>query len=186
MERRANNYYDVRAQDVKLEDVTSSEHNAAMILRMLRDDDLASTEEEEGALYIVDYTKDYGNTFFVKEGDDWGWLGYFIGRNKQISNVHLFYLPKDGEEVSAFMEGIKHNRSIEYLDFQHKIEGDSIIDRLAPFIIHNTNKQLRLFEVDLGFNCAHRLAVALKRRQHKSLTLLLSNATISAMRRWKR
>eukprot|EP00985_Skeletonema_marinoi_P019012 scaffold10762_cov110-Skeletonema_marinoi.AAC.1 len=58
---------------------------------MLRDDDLASTEEEEGALYIVDCTKDYGNTFFVKEGDDWGWLGYFIGRNKQISNVHLFY-----------------------------------------------------------------------------------------------
>ena len=103
MERRANNYYDVRAQDVKLEDVTSSEHNAK-ILRMLRDDDLASTEEEEGALYIVDCTKDYGNTFFVKEGDDWGWLGYFIGRNKQISNVHLFYLPKDGEEVSAFMD----------------------------------------------------------------------------------
>mmetsp|Transcript_18251 Transcript_18251/g.28010 ORF Transcript_18251/g.28010 Transcript_18251/m.28010 type:complete len:694 (+) Transcript_18251:49-2130(+) len=172
MESRDNNYYDLRAQNVKLEDITSSAHNAK-ILRMLRDDDLASTEEEEGALYIVDYTFDHGNTIFVKEGDDWGWLGYFIGRNKQIRNLHLFYLPEDGDQVDAFMEDIKHNKSIECLDFQHKIEGDSIIDRLAPFIIHNTNlKQLRLFEVDLGFNCAHRLAVALIQRQHKSLTRL--------------
>ncbi|KAK1739045.1 hypothetical protein QTG54_010361, partial [Skeletonema marinoi] len=35
MESRDNNYYDVRAQDVKLEDITSSAHNAE-ILRGLR------------------------------------------------------------------------------------------------------------------------------------------------------
>mmetsp|Transcript_32267 Transcript_32267/g.65629 ORF Transcript_32267/g.65629 Transcript_32267/m.65629 type:complete len:698 (+) Transcript_32267:77-2170(+) len=174
MESRDNNYYDVRAQDVKLEDITSSAHNAK-ILRMLRDDDLASTEEEEGALYIVDYTFDHGNTFFVKEGDDWGWLGYFIGRNKQIRDLHLYCLPKDRDQVGAFMEGMKHNRSIEEFRFHHEIEieGDSIIDRLAPFIIHNTNlKELRLLGIHFGLDCVHSLAVALIQRQHKALTCL--------------
>mmetsp|Transcript_20290 Transcript_20290/g.30908 ORF Transcript_20290/g.30908 Transcript_20290/m.30908 type:complete len:488 (-) Transcript_20290:107-1570(-) len=165
MERRDNNYYDVRAQDVKLEDITSSAHNAK-ILRMLRDDDLASTEEEEGALYIVDYTFDHGNTIFVKEGDDWGWLGYFVGRNKQIRGLHLYCLPEEEDEVDAFMEGLCRNHSIERIGARHcEIDFSS----LSPFIVNNGNlKDLRLFHVDIF--CAHSLAMALSQRQHKSLT----------------
>mmetsp|Transcript_32266 Transcript_32266/g.65625 ORF Transcript_32266/g.65625 Transcript_32266/m.65625 type:complete len:692 (+) Transcript_32266:195-2270(+) len=175
MESNDNNYYDVRAQDVKLEDITSSAHNAE-ILRRLRDDDLASIEGKEGALYIImDYVSNCDDFFIVKEGDDWGWLGYFIGRNKQIRDLHLYCLPKDRDQVGAFMEGMKHNRSIEEFRFHHEIEieGDSIIDRLAPFIIHNTNlKELRLLGIHFGLDCVHSLAVALIQRQHKALTCL--------------
>jgi len=170
MERRDNNYYDVRAQDVTLEDITSSAHNAE-ILRRLRDNDLASTEVGEGALYIMDYDSNCDDSFFVKEGDDWGWLGYFIGRNKHIRDLHLYCLPKDRDQVGAFMEGVKDNRSIQCFDFSDGVRGDVIIDSLVPFIIHNANlKELCLWSVDLGLDCAHSLAEALNKREEKYLT----------------
>eukprot|EP00984_Skeletonema_dohrnii_P001637 scaffold526_cov71-Skeletonema_dohrnii-CCMP3373.AAC.1 len=174
MESRDSNYYDLRAQDVKLEDITSSAHNAE-ILRMLRDNDIASIEGEEGALYIVDYDYDSNCDDFVivKEGDDWGWLGYFIGRNKQIRDLRLYCLPKDRDQVDAFMEGMKHNRSVEEFDFHHVIEGDSIIENLASFITNSCHlKELRLVDIHFGFDCARRLAVALIQRQQKTLTRL--------------
>jgi len=169
MERRDNNYYDVRAQDVTLEDITSSAHNAE-ILRRLRDNDLASTEVGEGALYIMDYDSNCDDSFFVKEGDDWGWLGYFIGRNKQIRDLHLYCLPKDRDQVGAFMEGVKDNRSIQCFDFSDGVRGDVIIDSLVPFIIHNANLKELSLSVDLGLDCAHSLAEALNEREEKYLT----------------
>ncbi|KAK1737925.1 leucine-rich repeat protein, partial [Skeletonema marinoi] len=170
MERRDNNYYDVRAKDVTLEDITSSAHNAD-ILRRLRDNDLASTEVGEGALYIMDYDSNCDDSFFVKEGDDWGWLGYFIGRNKHIRDLHLYCLPKDRDQVGAFMKGVKDNRSIQCFDFSDGVRGDVIIDSLVPFIIHNANlKELCLRSVDLGLDCAHSLAEALNKREEKYLT----------------
>mmetsp|Transcript_17798 Transcript_17798/g.30072 ORF Transcript_17798/g.30072 Transcript_17798/m.30072 type:complete len:687 (+) Transcript_17798:105-2165(+) len=168
MESRDNNYYDLLAQNVKLEDITSSAHNAK-ILRMLRDDDLASTEEEEGALYIVDYTFDHGNTIFVKEGDDWGWLGYFIGRNKHVQHLCIYSISE--EQIRVLMKGVKHNRSIQYFDISDGIRGDAIIDSLAPFIINNSNlKLLRLLFVDIPLRVARSLAEALIQREQKSLT----------------
>mmetsp|Transcript_20288 Transcript_20288/g.30904 ORF Transcript_20288/g.30904 Transcript_20288/m.30904 type:complete len:494 (-) Transcript_20288:107-1588(-) len=180
MERRDNNYYDVRAQDVKLEDITSSAHNAK-ILRMLRDDDLASTEEEEGALYIVDYTFDHGNTIFVKEGDDWGWLGYFVGRNKQIRGLHLYCLPEEEDEVDAFMESLCRNQFIERLDIRRC---DIDISSLSPFIFIINSRNLRaleLWNVDISLENASNLAMALSRRQHKNLTrFVLSRNNLSS------
>jgi hypothetical protein len=89
MERRDYNYYDARAQDVALEDITSSKQNAE-ILRRLRDEDLALTGREEVVLSIAEYESDFGNHFFAGEGDgdDWGWLAYFVGRSKQTQRLY--------------------------------------------------------------------------------------------------
>ena len=162
-------YYDLRTQDVKLEDITSSSYNAR-ILRRLRDD-LPLRMGDASSLIIADENYDDTNTFIVKEGDDWGWLGYFIGRNKKIRYLNLYYLPEEEDEVVALMEGVKHNRSMESIAISHEIEELSIIEHLAPFIIHNSNlKELRFYNTNIGFDCARSLAVALKQRQQKSLT----------------
>ena len=165
--------YTESAQEVKLEDITSSARNAE-ILRRLRDD-LPLIEEQteiklEG-LIIADEEHDYTNTFVVKEYDDWGWLGYFIGKSKQLRDLALCCLPEEEDEVVALMEGVKHNRSVESIAISHEIEELSIIEHLAPFIIHNSNlKGIRLYNTNIGFDCARSLAVALKQRQQKSLT----------------
>lgn len=75
---RSYGYSDERAQDINFEDITSCERNAN-ILRMLRDDD---TIWESRHLYILDEDIEGGcDEFVVAEGDDMGWLGYFIGKS---------------------------------------------------------------------------------------------------------
>ena len=66
-------YYEARAEDVKLEHITSSQQNAD-ILERLRDNDPYFT-----SIYFAE-TIDDGSDFIIREGDDLGWLGYFVGR----------------------------------------------------------------------------------------------------------
>ena len=63
-------YYEARAKDVKLEDITSDEYNAD-ILAGLRDNDaeLKHISITDSAIGRKD--------FDVCEGNHWGWLGYF-------------------------------------------------------------------------------------------------------------
>ena len=172
--------YTESAQVVKLEDITSSARNAE-ILRRLRDD-LPLIEERteiklEG-LIIADEDYDYTNNFVVKEYDDWGWLGYFIGKSTQIRDLGLYYLPEDEDDMDAFMEGFKRNRSIVCIT----INWVPFTEHLFPFIIHNSNlKELRLLHTSIGGSfCARSLAMALKKRTQKSLTeLWLWNANLS-------
>jgi len=158
---RDQKYYDMLAEIIDLNRITSSKKNAE-ILRRLRDD----TWDENEDLFIADYDSDCGEYFCAEEGDDWGWLGYFVGRNKQIRGLNLYCLPEEEDEVDAFMEGLCRDQSIERLDIR-RCEID--FSSLSPFIVNNGNlKDLRLFHVDIF--CAHSLAMALSQRQHKSLT----------------
>ena len=180
--RRDIAYYNLHAQDVKLEEITSSRHNGA-ILKKLRENTLSDKNKKRPELVIANpgYYDGEENTFIIKEGsDDWGWLGYFIGRNKQIRFLGVFFLPREQDDVVALMEGIKYNRSIESFCVNHGSEVVSITEHLIPFIVHNSNlKRVRLVNVNIDSNCAHSLAAALKQRQNKSLTeLLLYNSNI--------
>eukprot|EP00984_Skeletonema_dohrnii_P013003 scaffold5350_cov98-Skeletonema_dohrnii-CCMP3373.AAC.1 len=161
LSRRDQKYYDMLAQIIDLKCITSSKKNAE-ILRKLRDN--AWNEKED--LDVADYDSDCGEYFCSEEGDDWGWLGYFVGKNEQIRGVNLYNLPEEDDEVDAFMEGLCRNQSIERLDIR-RCEID--FSSLSPFIVNNGNlKDLRLFDVDIF--CAHSLAMALSQREHKSLT----------------
>ena len=168
--RRDITYYDLRAQDVKLEDITSSARNAE-ILRRLRDD-IPFRKGNGYDLFVADEDIDEGETFVAKEGDDWGWLGYFIGRNKTTRFLGLHYcLIEEEDDVVALMEGINHNRSLDSICINRGSEVVSITEHLIPFIVHNNNLiDVRLVNDDIGFDCALSLAAALKQRQQKSLT----------------
>jgi hypothetical protein len=157
--------YDALAQGINLEDITSCERNAN-ILRKIRDGDqkqliiMHRYEEEENGLY--------GN-FFVDEGDDFGWLGYFVGRCEVIKNLQIYYLPEEGDEINEFFNGMSQNRSIKHLDINCEI-GDDCWNRLGSFFENNRN----LSHVDVegfifGHEDAQNLASALGRMHHNSL-----------------
>eukprot|EP00984_Skeletonema_dohrnii_P017524 scaffold7994_cov83-Skeletonema_dohrnii-CCMP3373.AAC.5 len=97
---------DALARDINLADITSSKKNAE-VLRKLRDND---QNWVDNALYIFEANDgeeaydDEEIVFSIREGDDLGWLGYFIGRNQSLDVLAIHFLPQERERVDAFIE----------------------------------------------------------------------------------
>ena len=145
-------YYKEHAQDVNLEDITSSERNKD-ILQKLRDGDSEFT-----GLCILDVPFDDDEDQFIVEGeDDLGWLGYFIGESMILKSL----LVKSDMTGTSFIEGICRNRSIESLDIE-----DNVGNYLSFGQIFKNNNRL----TSLIFECfrmnAHDFAVSLGQRSH--------------------
>eukprot|EP00984_Skeletonema_dohrnii_P023859 scaffold12953_cov123-Skeletonema_dohrnii-CCMP3373.AAC.14 len=109
MELRDDSYYEANASDIRLEDNTSSEHNAR-ILRRIRNDEISQLRlgEHDGWRHE--------HEFQLGEGNDLGWLGYFIGRSERLRKLTIQYLPEDegrGQQIHALMDGIARSQSIQ-------------------------------------------------------------------------
>jgi len=171
-----NRDYDALVQDINLEDITSSEHNAN-ILRQLRDGYLGWTE----GLYIIDSEYDGDiDEFIVGAGDDLGWLGYFIGRSEVLEALVVDYLPEEGERMDALMRGITHNQSITELSIRTDI-GDQGFENLGRFLRSEnalSHINFQYFHVDT--ECGHNIAMALEQCRHDSLrSFELDNSNIN-------
>lgn len=121
-------YYKKHAQDVKLEDITSSAQNKD-IIQKLRDGDPDFT-----SLHILDSdSNDDEEEYVVSEGDEPGWLGYFIGESKTLISLRLSYLyiPID------LIQGICWNRSIQSFDIKQNETADTLFFHFAPFFERN-------------------------------------------------
>jgi hypothetical protein len=180
--RRNFEYYDARSQDVNLDDITSSSRNAA-IMRDLRDGETAwkgghleiwelDPDEESGDEYYEDYIDSAGyqvRKFYVRDGDDLGWLGYFIG-NAQVKHLSIYTTPECGERIHKLMDGVKNNLLIEYI-FIRGIHSNYFMESLTSIIINSSNlKTLELFcSDDIGCSLAPALAQS---RNKSSLTRL--------------
>lgn len=177
-------YYDARAQDVKLDDITSSSRNAA-IMRDLRDGDTAwkgahldiwgldvvrelyPDEDETDDDYFGDFIDTVGNQvrrFIIGDGDDLGWLGYFM-RNEQVKHLSIYATPECGERVHEMMDGIKNNWLIERI-FIRGIHADYFMESLASIIVNSSN--LRKLEVYFSDDVGCSLALALAESRNKS------------------
>src|SRR6056300_1598327 len=125
MSERDADYYETHMQEVDLYDVTSSEENAS-ILRWLRDG-VGANEDWNRKLYLISAEIDGDpDEFIIDEDDDMGWLGYLIGKSKELEELHINYLPEDRERVDAFMEGIICNQSIREVYIRTDL-GDAIL-----------------------------------------------------------
>jgi len=123
-------YYKEHAQDVKLEDITSSERNKN-IIQKLRDGDSDFT-----SLYILDDDRNGDDDeFIVLEGDDLEWLGYFIGESESLELLRLSCNPPP---PIGLLEGICRNRSIQSLEVKGTI-ADTTFLHLTPFFGRNSN-----------------------------------------------
>eukprot|EP00984_Skeletonema_dohrnii_P034964 scaffold34577_cov82-Skeletonema_dohrnii-CCMP3373.AAC.1 len=164
MEERDFDYYEARARGVKLEDITSCENNAR-ILQQLRDQ-----VTYLDAIRITDDDDDLDN-YIVEEGDDLGWLGYFIGKSNCLYELFIDYLG-EGENIEAFVEGINHNQSITRLSIDADL-GDVNFQSMSPFFRNNNNlAKLEFSNFELGLECAQSIALTLGRRRFQSLKVL--------------
>ncbi len=147
-------YYEARAKDVKLGDITSDEYNAG-ILAMLRDNDPTFTS----ILISIDDEGDF--SFQVREGDDLGWLGYFLGKNDQVKRLYMDF-PNDFnlKHIDEFFRGLGRNRSIEMLYIGRSL-GESF-QGLVPFLSNNSSlRDLEINSFDIGLECARSITLLL-------------------------
>ncbi|KAK1734041.1 leucine-rich repeat protein [Skeletonema marinoi] len=143
-------YYEARAKDVKLENITSSQQNAD-ILERLRDNDPYFT-----SIFISDESDYDENGFVVREGDNLGWLGYFVGRSKQLEGLYIDNFP-DNLNIDAFLRGLGYNRSIESLTIYTDL-GRSF-KSLVPFLRNNSSlRDLTLIGFNIELQCARNIA----------------------------
>ncbi len=151
-------YYDARVNDINLEDITSSEKNAN-ILRALRDEGL-------GKIYLVGGNDSRECDFVIREGDDLGWLGYFIGRTQYLRMLAIIALPENRERIDALVTGIVRNKSIQIFF----IATAQPLQELERFFGSNKNISLLTFcSFNIGRECAHSIASSLRQMQWNSI-----------------
>jgi len=165
MERRDFDYYEARARNdvVKYADITSCNGNARVLVR------LRFLRHSLKILRIADSNDDCDDDcFIVREGDDLGWLGCFIGKSNNLEELHLNSWGR-GENIEALIEGINRNRSIGSIHVSTDLGGASFRN-LTPFFRNNNSlTRLELSDFELGLECAQSIAFALDTSQCESL-----------------
>eukprot|EP00984_Skeletonema_dohrnii_P001042 scaffold328_cov95-Skeletonema_dohrnii-CCMP3373.AAC.7 len=142
-------YYEARAKDVKMEDITSDEDNAD-ILERLRDNDPDFTHISIGEEFTDE------SDFVVREGEDLGWLGYFVGRSKELEYLTISDLP-DNLNIDSFLRGLGQNRSIEILGISTDL-GEESFQTLVPFLRNNNSlEDLTFIGYNAGLQCARNI-----------------------------
>uniref|UniRef100_A0A7S2PKD6 Uncharacterized protein n=1 Tax=Skeletonema marinoi TaxID=267567 RepID=A0A7S2PKD6_9STRA len=115
-----NDQYDALAAGVRIKDIASTASNRALLHRLKNNDPglahLFIDESDDGF-------DDETDIFQVREGDDLGWLGYFIGRNETLKSLYVYYLPTNRDQVENLLFGIQRNKSIKDVE----IFGNGII-----------------------------------------------------------
>eukprot|EP00984_Skeletonema_dohrnii_P029685 scaffold20524_cov85-Skeletonema_dohrnii-CCMP3373.AAC.5 len=122
MEHRDYNYYEANAADINMWEITSSAENAK-IFQQLRDGDPTRTYLTLGGPF---------SHFNIGEGDDWGWLGYFIGKSACLQRLFINYLP-DGEEGHAIVGGIARSQSLRYM-FINNLNNDGFTSIMGALV----------------------------------------------------
>ena len=159
--------YDALAQDINLKDITSCEHNA-ILLRKIRDGDPFLNKR----LYIVNEDEEAdSNDFVVAEGDDLGWLGYFVGKSEVIEELYIYYLPEGGDEINRFASalGRMHQNSLKHL-FMHDtgIGDEGIADIVTALRLQSQLKCLQLYSNDIGRDGCIAIGNTLSRWPHSN------------------
>lgn len=173
MNSREDDYYDSRLQDIKLEDITSTLRNKNILQNLRRGDpdltylcvEVRSEDNDSDDDDEVTYIADCG------EGDDLGWLGFFIGRSEHLKILYITDLPEDkhNEQIHAFTREMSRNRSIVDFTIHHEIE-DVGFQNLCSFVGENNNLcRLELHYMRPENESIKHFALMLEQRQCNSL-----------------
>jgi hypothetical protein len=149
---------------VKLADITSCVDNAVILRGLHRRLKTLTISDDADDGNVDDY-------FVVSEGDDLGWLGYFIGKSKYLENLDVNSWGEGGD-IEALIEGINHNQSIACLSICADIGGVNFRS-ISPFFRNNNNlAQLEFNSFEVGLECAQSIAFVLDEGRCQSLTFL--------------
>mmetsp|Transcript_50 Transcript_50/g.64 ORF Transcript_50/g.64 Transcript_50/m.64 type:complete len:619 (-) Transcript_50:94-1950(-) len=164
-EKRDYEYYKAHAKDVDLEDITSSDHNANLLM-MLRDGD----PDWNGKFFLLNEEIDGDSDEFIVDDDDcMGWLGFFLGSSEHVVEFGMRFFPEGKDEMEAFMEGFKHNKSLRELYISTDLGSDGY-KSLGYMLRHNDNlSSICLHEFVIGLDSARGIASMLGHEQCKTL-----------------
>ena len=141
-------YYEAHAKDVKLTAITSDEDNVDILARLRDNDPEFTSFTILGERHLYDERED----FVVQKGDHLGWLGYFVGKSKQLETLSIVDFP-DNINLNAFLEGVGRNRSIKELRFCKDL-GDEF-QSLVPLMRNNDSlRHLGFNGFAIGLQCA--------------------------------
>lgn len=120
-------------------------------------------------------TPDDETIFEINEGDNIGWLGYFVGKTKVVDHLYIERIPDDvNMEAFYFYEGLARNRSIGALDIGTDLRDD--FQRLRPFLRNNRELWYLAFaSFQIGLQCARNIASLLDQQCY--VTRLVINDT---------
>jgi hypothetical protein len=159
--------YDALASTIQFKNITSDKAKQT-ILRRLKDND-----PDFDSLWICNQNQIHdGFDFCPTNGEELGWLGYFIGKNTTVETLYIMSTPSPfcNAGVEDFRRGLGRNKSIQKICFcNHRLEG-SVFELLDQFFRNNNN--LTEFEVSeclLGGEYVHWLSLALRGCNNKSL-----------------
>mmetsp|Transcript_28098 Transcript_28098/g.47632 ORF Transcript_28098/g.47632 Transcript_28098/m.47632 type:complete len:645 (-) Transcript_28098:1380-3314(-) len=159
-------YYEAHEQDIRLEDITSDDINAE-ILRMLRYDDW---NDLVNLINLSRERTNFGDSsrFAIRENDDCGWLGYFIGKSQKLEMMFFDYF-LGRERIDALMVGLCCNQSIQRIQVDRDI-GEAGFRGLGNFLGNNQSvKHMNFYSFDIGSECAQNIASMFGQCQYTSL-----------------
>ena len=144
-----------------MESITSSDNNELILEKLRNNDD---------SFKILGIMGDYHEWideegFVIEEGDDLGWLGYFIGKSTVVDTLYVDHLPG----VDSLKQGLAQNQSIQTLHICGDL-GEAGFQSLAAFL-RNTSS-LKALDLQMSITspeCAHNIALLLSQCQIRSL-----------------
>ncbi len=157
----------MRLQDIAgfAKQITSSKRNEDIILGLVSDNVyvLSIGGEHYHAAVPLD---------FKPEGDDLGWLGYFIGKCTSLRNLVINDLPGDVTQRNQFITGLNRNRSIQQLCINDLYLWYDMSEVLGDFFRSNKSlSMLGLRHFDIGYEEARDIASTIRDASLTSLTL---------------
>jgi len=176
--------YDVQADSINAEEIAINENNRIAL------DSIKGNDGSVTYLYIQrEHDEDWEDWVdYVPEGtNDMGWLGYFVGKNDHLKELHLReFDPPSGANISdvlaPFFKGVNNNKSIRELNFEHMDLLDGrVFSMLGPFFENcPTLVNLTVGDCHLGDEGWRLLALAIGSSKHQTLqNVTLSHNNIS-------
>lgn len=177
MNRRDDNYYDDRLQDIKLEDITSSQQNEDILQQLQCGDPNLTKIHVDVIREENESSSDDGITFDANyEWDDLGFLGFFIGKSEHLKELSIFELPSYAdshtEQMDVFGRGISRNRSIVDLRIEHNITDIGFRNMCSFFAENNNLRKLQMHDFRPVHESVQCFASMLEQRQRNSLQRL--------------
>ncbi len=117
-------YYEANAANINLEEITSSDWNKRTLQR-LRDGNLNG----RGITFNINGSC-WDLVFSFREGDDLGWVEYFVGKSESLRLLNIERTYNGGDEgreqriIHALSDGIARNQSIQHVGVLSSFSND--------------------------------------------------------------
>jgi len=136
--------YAALADTIKIEDITSDKQNQS-ILQRLKDND-----ERLNSVHITNSNPNpsYIDYYYIpeEEGEDIGWLGYFIGNNTKLQTLHLCGNWASHSHIRSLFIGLNRNKTIQNISFELVNLSDALMFPMLDNFFKN-NHNLTAFKV---------------------------------------